>query len=1039
MKKALTILAAALLMASSGYAQMAKLQRPGEASARLSASNPKVMQSLHHFSSLKGATKDISAPIWGNTMSYCFDENFYTTVGTQAEGDTVYWGIQIEASSLVGRNNLTSVEFFVADAGTYTLSIYSGAQPAGTALHTQTINAVAADTMAWKTVTFANPIAINQTQDIWVVLSNSDVDYPAAGIMGNEYDNGKWVSTNGIQWINVADAGVDVTWMIRATSDTFAVLPPIVDLTGPQIALMNNPVSFTAVSPNSDSYAWSVDGTALTETSQTLTHTFSTDGIHTVAVAATNAVGTSYDTLSINIVDCGNAISSFPYNENFEEENPCWLFVSADPANDDNVGVLPLDDAIQGNSVFVFSSYDDATDYNQFLISPELSLTAGTDYSVRFWYRGYRSSDSFRLLTSTTTNDTSAFTTVLADFPVVGTEWTEVAYQLPAGTKYFAFNYYGNYQYYLYVDSLTVEEMGAPLLTLSGDTAVGTGNEARFVATANLAQTINWYVDGVQDAATGETFSHIFTTVGSHTVTARATNAQGYVEDSIIVNVFSCDGITIPYAPDFSTSLGCWTSVSDSTEGFGWFTSAEMMQNPEGQVLSISAQSSFFGTYDVPVDNWLISPIITMPESGSYEVSWSVKPVYYPGDHYGVYVIVDNQRTLLFEETLGSTITDFEERIIALPASVTGEFRVAFRHWGSVGGYAILLDDIQLRALSPAIVRLQGPTTVETGSPATYTAFSTNADSYAWSVDGNPTGETGNVLTQTFTTTGNHTVSVTATNTIGSNNASLDVIVFSCEAVTAPYTQDFENTESFTCIRLVDADGDGYNWDLDFLRGYTDQSGNPAPEGHNGSNGMAGSASWNESALTPDNWMMLPPIALPAGSDWNLSWYEKGQDAEYFAEHYSVYVSTTGREISDFGSAAYSGTTTSQWIGRNVDLSQYTGQTVYIAFRHHNCSDMFYLDIDDIKVSTEQVGIGEVESSILAVSPNPANSMVTISADGIEGQVSVQIVDLNGRVMMEQQGTAQSFRFDVSTLSQGAYFVRLTGENVSAVSKLIVK
>ena len=94
--------------------------------------------------------------------------------------------------------------------------------------------------------------------------------------------------------------------------------------------------------------------------------------------------------------------------------------------------------------------------------------------------------------------------------------------------------------------------------------------------------------------------------------------------------------------------------------------------------------------------------------------------------------------------------------------------------------------------------------------------------------------------------------------------------------------------------------------------------------------------------------------------------------------------------------------------------------------------------IDDIELSNT-VGINEVAEGGLSLYPNPASSMVTVSTEGVEGNVTVQVVDLNGRVMMQQQGNAQSFRFDVSTLAQGAYFVRLTGENVNAVRKLIVK
>jgi hypothetical protein len=100
---------------------------------------------------------------------------------------------------------------------------------------------------------------------------------------------------------------------------------------------------------------------------------------------------------------------------------------------------------------------------------------------------------------------------------------------------------------------------------------------------------------------------------------------------------------------------------------------------------------------------------------------------------------------------------------------------------------------------------------------------------------------------------------------------------------------------------------------------------------------------------------------------------------------------------------------------------------------------MFYLDIDDIKVSTERVSFNEVESNMINLYPNPASEMVSVNAEGIEGKVTVQILDLTGRVMMQQDGTAQNFRFDVSNLAKGSYFVRMNGENINAVRKLVVK
>ena len=39
------------------------------------------------------------------------------------------------------------------------------------------------------------------------------------------------------------------------------------------------------------------------------------------------------------------------------------------------------------------------------------------------------------------------------------------------------------------------------------------------------------------------------------------------------------------------------------------------------------------------------------------------------------------------------------------------------------------------------------------------------------------------------------------------------------------------------------------------------------------------------------------------------------------------------------------------WYQYTVDLSDYAGEQIYIAIRHFNCTDMFYLNIDDIELS----------------------------------------------------------------------------------------
>ena len=86
-------------------------------------------------------------------------------------------------------------------------------------------------------------------------------------------------------------------------------------------------------------------------------------------------------------------------------------------------------------------------------------------------------------------------------------------------------------------------------------------------------------------------------------------------------------------------------------------------------------------------------------------------------------------------------------------------------------------------------------------------------------------------------------------------------------------------------------------------------------------------------------------------------------------------------------------------------------------------------------------GIEDVEGAAISLYPNPASSTVTLS--GIEGAAKVTVVDMNGREVYKTQtlgnSATQSLTIDVSGMAQGAYFVRITGERVNAIRKLIVR
>ena len=114
-----------------------------------------------------------------------------------------------------------------------------------------------------------------------------------------------------------------------------------------------------------------------------------------------------------------------------------------------------------------------------------------------------------------------------------------------------------------------------------------------------------------------------------------------------------------------------------------------------------------------------------------------------------------------------------------------------------------------------------------------------------------------------------------------------------------------------------------------------------------------------------------------------------------------------------------------RWQDGNTDnprVVTVTGNATYVATFEANAG------IEDIN------GAGYV-----SLYPNPASSTVTVSVEGNESEVVVTIVDMNGREVKRERTSGSVLTMDISSLSQGAYFVRLTGERVNAIRKLIVK
>ncbi len=119
--------------------------------------------------------------------------------------------------------------------------------------------------------------------------------------------------------------------------------------------------------------------------------------------------------------------------------------------------------------------------------------------------------------------------------------------------------------------------------------------------------------------------------------------------------------------------------------------------------------------------------------------------------------------------------------------------------------------------------------------------------------------------------------------------------------------------------------------------------------------------------LTPDNYLVTAK-RYNIGEASRLRFWVCAQDKGYPQEHYGVAISLgSNTSAEDFTTiweetlSAKSGNTTATrgtteqgtWYEKVVDLSDYAGLSVYIALRHFDCTDMFFLNIDDVSLENE--------------------------------------------------------------------------------------
>jgi hypothetical protein len=256
-------------------------------------------------------------------------------------------------------------------------------------------------------------------------------------------------------------------------------------------------------------------------------------------------------------------------------------------------------------------------------------------------------------------------------------------------------------------------------------------------------------------------------------------------------------------------------------------------------------------------------------------------------------------------------------------------------------------------------------------------------------------------------------------------------------AAAAPLTQDFAATNfPYSEYKVSSTSGTNWTYSTGTMKfdcfNYSDGSkGDLSIEPVNLSSVVDPSLSFDVAyrgytAATPENDKLEVFVSTNCGTSWTSVYNKQGAT-----------LSTGATQTASFTPA-----TAADWRNETVSLAAYAGQSeVFVKYvGTSNYGNNMYIDNINISSATS---LSENELTSLSVYPNPASTEVNVSFEAKNANYLVKLVDLQGRVISNQNLTnlngTQVISIPTENVAKGSYIVSITSNGLTSTKSVVIK